>query len=127
MKIPTVWMAKPLRGLGLPSPHLVQHTCHVNISFTTPMNTKIGVTYYVFFIISYNFFDIGIFTTPQGFLSGLFLFTLPKLNLIFILSTSPFPLWFFVSFSFTWLLSLRWIFTIFPAREARLGPCVFVH
>ena len=25
-------MAKPLRGLELPSPHLVQHTSHVDIS-----------------------------------------------------------------------------------------------
>ena len=33
----------------------------------------------------------------------------------------------FVLFSFTWLLSLSWIFTIFPTPKARLGPCIFLH
>ena len=28
---------------------------------------------------------------------------------------------------FTWLLSLSWIITKFPAREARLGPYIFIY
>ena len=91
-------MAKPLRGLELPTPHLVQHTSHVNISFTTPVNTQIEVTYYEFFKIFYHFLDLRTFTTPQGLMSGLFSFTLPKFYIIFILSTAPLSLCFWSRF-----------------------------
>ena len=92
------WMVKPLRGLKLPSPDLI-----------------------------YNFFGLLIFTKPQGLMSGFnFIYTLQILHHFHFIS-NPISTLFFVLFSSTWLLSLSWIFTIFPACEARLGHCIFVH
>ena len=77
--------------------------------------------------IFYNFFDLRIFTTPQGLMSGFIFFYTPQILRHFHFISNPISTLLFVSFSFTWLLSLTWIFTIFQAREARLGTYVFVH
>ena len=74
-----------------------------------------------------HLWHLCIFTTPQRLMSGfIFNYTAQILHHSHFIS-NPISTLFSVSFSFTWLLSSSCIFTIFPARQARLGPCIFVH
>ena len=56
----------------------------------------------------------------------IFIYT-PQILHHFHFISNPISTLLFVSFPFTKLLSFNWIFTIFPSREARLGPQIFVH
>ena len=77
--------------------------------------------------IFYNFFGLRMFPAPQDLMPQFIFIYTPQILDHFHFISNPISILFFVSSSFTWLLSLRWIFTIFPAREARLGLCIFVY
>ena len=77
--------------------------------------------------IFYNFFGLRMFPAPQDLMPQFIFIYTPQILDHFHFISYLISILFFVLSSFTWLLSLRWIFTIFPTREARLGLCIFVY